>query len=441
MINRYLLDFLEAAFIYFIIYFYFNHILSKILKFFIKHLIGYDLWTHIDDPIRLCPNNTSYDINSDTYILDYEYINISEMIYYHDNFLDPTLDLIYQFDLFHETKNREDDDHELYGLMSTYIIPLQYKYYILEHYWPEDEKSSIISPNVHDFKDLQSEFKFIYDDYNSLWPTYKKFIHTRELFVNDKLYNSKILQFYFYKAFKYIKAPFKYWYMLHNKQAFWKKEHRTFDLIEPSQELCHKKYMTWFLLKCKYDEAKFEYDVFCNLSPYEVFDSNYYDVFMSSHYNLIDMETKWHQHLENKDTYFFDLANSENLINYYFSVNLIANYNKTRFIECDHEYDKPLDPFDYLFFLFVDRGLLMVGYLIIFYYYCLCFFFFLVCYYCWYHHIYSFDFNLYIEPLRMLTRNNQYNDYNDYKFLIFNYTKTDISDFFYEINIKKSYKS
>jgi hypothetical protein len=30
-----------------------------------------------------------------------------------------------------------------------------------------------------------------------------------------------------------------------------------------------KKYMTWFLLKCKYDEAKFEYDVFCNLSPYE----------------------------------------------------------------------------------------------------------------------------------------------------------------------------
>ena len=154
---------------------------------------------------------------------------------------------------------------------------------------------------------------------------------------------------------------------------------------------------------------------------------------------------------KNQKFYIFDKINStytrlvcvgyDDLINYYFSVNLIANYNKTRFIECDHEYDKPLDPFDYLFFLFVDRGLLMVGYLIIFYYYCLCFFFFLVCYYCWYHHIYSFDFNLYIEPLRMLTRNNQYNDYNDYKFLVFNYTKTDISDFFYEINIKKSYKS
>jgi hypothetical protein len=32
--------------------------------------------------------------------------------------------------------------------------------------------------------------------------------------------------------------------------------------------MCNK-HMTWFLLKCKYDEAKFEYDVFCNLPPYE----------------------------------------------------------------------------------------------------------------------------------------------------------------------------
>jgi hypothetical protein len=71
---------------------------------------------------RLCPNNTLYDINSDTYILDYEYIDISDMIYYHKNFLvSNRLELIYYFDLFHETKNREDDDHELYGFMSTYI--------------------------------------------------------------------------------------------------------------------------------------------------------------------------------------------------------------------------------------------------------------------------------------------------------------------------------
>jgi len=436
MLNSSFLDFIEVCFIYFIILFYFNYIIAKILKFFIKNLIGYDLWTYIDDSFRLCPNNSSYEIESKTYILDYEYLNISEMIYYHDNFLDPTLELIYYFDLFHETKNREEDDHELYGLMSTYIIPLQYKYYILEHYWPADEKASIVSPNFYNFGDLESEFKFIYDDYKILWPKYQKFMHTRELFYNDKLYNSKIIQFYFFKLFKFFKAPLSYLLMLNNKNCFWKKEYRTFDLIEPSQELCHKKYMTWFLLKCKYDEAKFEYNVFCNLSPYEVFDSKYYDVFMSPYFNLIDLEIKRHQYLENLDEYFFDFVNSENLINYYFNVNLFSNYYKTRFIQCEYDYDKPLDPFDYLFFLFIDRGLLMLLYLLLFYYFCFSMFFFILCYYCWYHHIYSFEFDLYIEYIRMLPKTKYINNYNEYNYLIFNYNKIDIINFFYNQNIK-----
>src|SRR3990167_9502115 len=94
MLNSSFLDFIEICFIYFIILFYFNYIVAKSLKFFIKNLIGYDLWSYIDDSFRLCPNNTSYDITTNTYIIDYEYINISEMIYYHDNFLDPTLNHI-----------------------------------------------------------------------------------------------------------------------------------------------------------------------------------------------------------------------------------------------------------------------------------------------------------------------------------------------------------
>jgi hypothetical protein len=61
-----------------------------------------------------------------------------------------------------------------------------------------------------------------------------------------------------------------------------------------------------------------------------------------------------------------------------------------------YEFDKPTDPFDYLFFLFDDRALLMIGYLFYYYYFCL-FFFFFVCYFCWFHHIYAFDFDLYIE--------------------------------------------
>ena len=436
MINSSFLDFIEVCFVYFIILFYFNYFLAKSIKFFIQNLMGYDLWTYIDDSVRLCPNNSFYDIHSNTYILDYEYINITDMIYYHDNFLDPTLELIYHFDLFPETKNREDDDHELYGLMSTYIIPLQYKYYILEHYWPADEKMSSLLPNVHDFKDLESEFKFIYEDYKVLWPQYQKFEHTRELFYNDKLYDSHILQVYFYKMFKYIKAPFSYLIMLNNKKLFWKKEYRTFDLIEPSEELCRKKYMTWFLLKCKYDEAKFEYDVFCNLSPYEVFDSKYYDVFLNSNSNLIDLETKRHQFIENRDEYFFDFINSNNLINYYFSIGFFIWYHKERSIECYYDYDRPLDPFDYLFFLFVDRALIMIGYLFFFYYFWYCLFFFFVCYFCWFNHIYAFDFNLYIEHIRILPQSKYYNNYNDYIPFIFNYNKTSIHDFFYNQNIK-----
>jgi hypothetical protein len=41
------------------------------------------------------------------------------------------------------------------------------------------------------------------------------------------------------------------------------------------------------------------------------------------------------------------------------------------------EFDKPTDPFDYLFFLFDDRALLMIGYLFMYYYYCYFFFFYL----------------------------------------------------------------
>ena len=441
MLNRYFLDFIESYVIYFIILFYFNYLVAKTLKFFIKHLIGYDLWTYIEDSFRLCPNNTIYDISSDTYILDYEYININEMIYYNKNFLAPyQLELIYYSGYIHETKNREEDDHELYGAMSTYLIPLQYKYYTLEHYWPEDEKVSIMFPNFHDFEDLKSEFKFIYEDYKSLWPNYKKFLHTRELFYNDNLYDSKILQVYFYNAFRYIKAPLSYLIMLNNKKIFWKKESRTFDLIEPSQELCRKKHMTWFLLKCKYDEAKFEYDVFCNLPPYEVLDSKYYDFYVTSDYNLIDLQTKRHQYLENKDEYFFDFINSRNLINYYFQNNLFSEFYQQRFYDCEYDFDKPFDPFDYLFFLFVDRALLMVAYLFMFYYYCFFFFFFFFFFYCWYQHIYAFDFDLYVESVRMLTRNKNYNDYSDYNSLIFNYKKNDINHFFYDQNIRLEFE-
>ena len=151
----------------------------------------------------------------------------------------------------------------------------------------------------------------------------------------------------------------------------------------------------------------------------DIFDTKFFDGYMAPYYGLIDMQTKRQQYIENKDEYFFDFINSENLINYYFKMNLITEYQRIRFDECDHDFDKPNDPFDYLFFYFGDRVLIMAGYLILFYYYCYFFSYFFVCYFCWFHHPYAFDFDLYVEPLRMLTRNRHFDNYSDYHFLIF----------------------
>src|SRR3990167_208627 len=127
--------------------------------------------------------------------------------------------------------------------------------------------------------------------------------------------------------------------------------------------------------------------------------------FLNQNFNLLDFETKRSQYLENKDEYFFDYINSENLINYYFNNNLFADYNKTRFFDSDYEYDKPSDPFDYLFFLFVDRGLLMLLYLFFFYYcYYLIFFFFFFFFFL-FNHIYFFHVqNIKINLERQCTR-------------------------------------
>lgn len=87
MLNKYFLDFIEFYLIYFIIFFYFNDFIVKIFKFFIKYLIGYDLWIYVEDFFCCCFNNIVYDVNNDIYILDYEYKNINNMIYYNKNFL------------------------------------------------------------------------------------------------------------------------------------------------------------------------------------------------------------------------------------------------------------------------------------------------------------------------------------------------------------------
>lgn len=421
--------------IYLLLIFYLNYFISRLLKFFIINIFGVDLWTFVDDSFRDCPNNNYYDNLTDTYILDYEYFEISEMIYYHDNFFDPTLELIFHFDLLHETRTREDDEHELFGFVSTYIIPLQYKYYILEHYWPSDESGNILIKNFYDFNDLLYEFTFFSEEYDNLWQNYELHRHSKTTFYKDHLYETQILQSFAYNKFeyKYFKFPISQSIVINeDKNLFLKKKNRTFDHIEPSQEMCIKQYMTWFSLKTEYDKYISEYKVFCNLSPYEYFDHKYYDIRLSKLYNLIDCRTKRSQHIESIDEYFLDYVNSSNLTNYYLKSGIFIDFKKQTINEVD--YDQQIEPFDYIYFFFHERGLLMYIYLLIIFYFLCLVFLVLTCWLCFNYYDYSFDFDLHFSYIRALTRNKNYNDYNDYKFLIFNsyYSENDITTFFSE---------
>ena len=421
--------------IYLLLIFYLNYFISKLLKFFITNIFGFDLWTFFDNSFRDCPNNNYYDNLTNTYILDYEYFEIIDMVYYHDNFYDITLEPIFHYDLLHETRTREDDDHELYGFVSTYIIPLQYKYYIIEHYWPEDQ-----SKNFYDFDDLVFEFTFFSEEYDNLWENYELDMHTRTLFYNEKLYEFNILQSFIYNKldYKYFKLPISQLVIIkEDKKLFFKKKTRIFDLDEPSEELSIKSYMEWFKLKKDYDLLKKEYDVFCNLSPYEYFDHEYYDIRISKLFNLIDCRTKRSQHIESIDEYFLDYINSNSLINFFLKLGIFIDYKKKSINNTD--YNQINEPFDYLFFNFNERGLLMYIYLLLIFYFLILLFLFLTCWFCFNYYDYSFDFDLHFSYIRSLTRNKNYNDYIDYKFLIYNqyYAENDITNFFIEENYKK----
>lgn len=424
--------------LYFLIIFYLNCFISKLLKFFIINTFGFNLWSFFDNSFRDCSDNTYYDNSTNTYILDYEYFEIIDTIYYHDNFYDFTLEPIFQYDILRETRTREDDDHELYGFVSTYIIPLQYKYYIIEHYWPEDQ-----SQNFYDFDDLVFEFPFFSEEYDDLWENYQLDMHTRTLFYKEKLYETQILQSFVYNEYyyKYFKLPISQLIMIkEDKNLFFKKKERTFDLEEPSQELCLKRYMEWFKQKKDYDLLKKEYDVFCNLSPYEYFDHEYYNLRISKLFNLIDCRTKRSQQIESIDEYFFDHTNSSNFINYYLKSGMFIDFKKNTINDVD--YNQVAEPFDYLFFNFIERGLLMYIYLLLIFYFLASLFLILTCWFCFNYYDYSFDFDLHFSYIRLLTRNKNYNDYIDYKFLIYNqyYAESDITNFFIEENYKKYFK-
>ena len=94
------------------------------------------------------------------------------------------------------------------------------------------------------------------------------------------------------------------------------------------------------MLQSKYDEAKFDYDMFCGLSPYELFDKNFYEIFVTGENNLIDLHTKRYQYIENIDDYYPDYSNSDNSLNYSFDINfLFTNYQQLRVKNFEFDFD------------------------------------------------------------------------------------------------------
>lgn len=412
------------------------------LKFFIKQLIGYDLWTYSDNGFRSCQNNSFYDIDTQFYSIDYYQFDIIDMIYYHHNFLEPkmlTVEQHFYYDRHYESSNREDDDHDLYHFMSAYIVPLQHQYYLLEHYWPSADYGSYFNRFHNNFYDLEGEFKYIAQDYKILWPIYLKYLSSREAIYKENVYESKILQYYFNDdcseniTFMWYKAPTSFSTTIPiDKRHFWKKEYRTFDLLPPPTELRFTNYMKWFLLQKKYDEAKFDYDMFCGLSPYELFDKDFYEIFVTPENNIIDFQTKRYHYIENIDDDYPDCINSDNGLNYFFDINfLFSRYQQERIRTFDFDLDKPTDPFDFFSFSFSDRFILIWYYLILVVVgFCLIFLIF-VCYHCYFCYYTAVDprYNE-IPYIRMLARSlnrgldNDY--YNSYRDLIFHFNN--ISD-------------
>lgn len=425
--------------------------ITQTLKFFIKQLIGYDLWTYSDNGFRSCQNNSFYDIEHQFYSIDYYQFDIIEMIYYHHNFLEPKMldsEQHFYYDWHYESRVREDDDHDLYGFMSAYIVPLQHQYYLLEHYWPSDDYGSFFNRFHNDFFDLEYEYKFISQNYKILWPIYLKYLNSRETIYKENLYESKILQYYFNSEltenltiYAWSKAPRSFLTIPKDKQHFWKKEVRTFELLPPPKELCFTNYMIWFILQSKYDEAKFDYDMFCGLSPYELFDKTFYEIFVTGENNLIDLHTKRYQYIENIDDYYPDYINSDNSLNYSFDINfLFTNYQQLRVKNFEFDFDKPNDPFDFFSFFFIDRFIIIFHYLLLIVFYSCVFFLFCVCYYCWFNYYTIFDpYFREIPYIRLLTRsvgNYLYNDtYNSYRDLVFHFNNIDqSSSFIFEKN-------
>lgn len=446
--------------LYIYILYIFLTIIYAVIRFFTGIIFFYNIWFFTDSFIRNSPNHSSYNSDNSEFIIDFQCFEFRDIIYYdeYSNYLtDVKLDWHWSvyYDFLLQYSNVEDDEHELYAFISTYLVPLCDKYYIIEHFYP-DERNSIYPLNFYDFYDLKREFSFFYEkeEYDYLIEKYRfHFNNFIKLYYKEKLNSKKILQTFSYNYFEKVYERNNVWYyFLENdrKNTFIKKRGVIpFEvLIEPPRKYIHNNinYVKFLRLRHEYDENQYKLYHYNRLPRYDIFDRDYY--LIKIHKKVIDTEMKYSQFSETKDEYFFNQKNKFDHLVYNFHLGFLFgyeedfgdfcldedknfNYDSTSFVSdvlrlaiavlrLDEEEKEEELIYDIDFFAFDEYALYFQFYLFHFLFINIIIFFIITSYICLIHSVYIVDYDFNFSYIRSLTRSHLVNDFLDFRDLIFN---------------------
>lgn len=424
--------FLLDIFLFFYFLYSFFYFFYKFLRFIIKNIFFFNIWFFLDGFIRNSANNSCYNSDNSSFILDYNCFEFSELIYYDDSFNNENLHWMWYYDFLIEYCTVEDDEHELFAFLSTYLVPLCDKFYIIEYFYP-DETESNYPINFYDINDLRGEFSFFYEshEYDSLLQTYKN----NDNYFIETYYNLNLNSTNFLQSFSFNEATWKYdrnlvWYFFlekERKETFLKKRDSIpFEILEKpiNYEFQVINYVEWLRLISEYEENKFKLEHYLFLCSYDLFDKSYY--LIKTFDKVIDTERKYSQFYETKDEYFLNQNNQYYHLTYYFDLGFFFGYeDKLIDIEdYDGNYDEKEEKadfhFDGCFFNFQDYSfgfLIVSSYIVVIN---LIIFFFLTCWICLSYGEYIINYELHFSFIRNLTRTRFYNEFSDFRELIFN---------------------
>lgn len=419
--------FLLLISLFFFILYSFLYFFYKFSRFIIKNIFFFNIWFFLDGFIRNSANNSSYNSDNYSFILDYGCFVFNDLVYYDDSFNNDNLHWMWYYDFLIQYLNVEDDEHELFAFLSTYLVPVCDKFYIIEYFYP-DETESYYPINFYDINDLREEFSFFYEseEYDSLLKIYQN----NDNYFIETYYNLNLNSTNFLQTLSYNESKSKYernliWHFFlekERKETFLKKRNSIpFEILEKpiDYKFTVINYVEWLRLTGLYDENKFKLDHYVFLCSYDLFDKDYY--LIKTFDKVIDTETKYSQFYETKDEYFLNQNNQFNHLTYYFDLGFFFGYeNKLIDVEDYDGNEEENFHYDGFFFDFWDYSFGFQLLLIYIFMINLVIFFFFTCWICFSYGEYIINYELHFSYIRNLTRGYFYNDFSDFRELIFN---------------------